>query len=197
MSPLTRRTFVKLGAAAGGALVLGVSLKGLLSGDPELPPTDAAFAPDAWLRIGEDGSITVEVAKSEMGQGITTALPQLVAEELEVPVDRIAFDFAPAHPAYHDPVMGMQVTGGSTSVLSAFEPLRRAGAAAREMLREAAARRMGVDAGAVRMTDGRAHGPLQPSSEWPMHAGIYRQKPDVQALVHAHSRHATAIACRW
>ena len=156
---LSRRTFVKIGAVGAGGLVLGFSLRHVLAGDPELPPTDAAFAPDAWLRIGEDGSVTVEVAKSEMGQGVSTALPQLVAEELEVPLERVTFSFAPAHPAYHDPMMGMQVTGGSTSVMSAFDPLRRAGATAREMLRRAAAERWGVEAGSVRMEAGFALGP--------------------------------------
>jgi isoquinoline 1-oxidoreductase beta subunit len=157
MTRMSRRTFVGLAVGVGAGLGLAVYFRG--RGGPALPPTDAAFAPDAWLRIGEDGSVTVEVAKSEMGQGISTALPQLVAEELEVPLEQVAFSFAPAHPAYHDPMMGMQVTGGSTSVMSAWEPLRRAGATAREMLREAAAQRWNVAAGQVTLERGEAVGP--------------------------------------
>ncbi len=95
------------------------------------------------------------VGKSEMGQGISTALPQLVAEELDVGLDRVSFAFAPAHPAYRDG-MGMQMTGGSTSVALGWRPLREAGATARWMLREAAAQRWAVAAEQVDMRDGMA-----------------------------------------
>jgi len=121
-----------------------------------MPPTDAAFAPSAWLRIDTDGTITFLIGKSEMGQGITTALPQLIAEELEVPLASVTLAFAPAHPAYGDPTMKMQMTGGSTSVPTGWEPLREAGATARWLLREAAAQRWGVAADQVRMSEGTA-----------------------------------------
>ena len=153
---VSRRTFIKVGAAAGAGLTLGIYFK--VRSGPGMPATDAAFAPNAWLRIDDDGTITFVVAKSEMGQGISTALPQLIAEELEVPLESISFAFAPAHPAYRDGV-GMQVTGGSTSVLTAWDPLREAGATARWMLREAAARRWGVAAEQVRMLNGAATHP--------------------------------------
>ncbi|MCH8812775.1 MAG: xanthine dehydrogenase family protein molybdopterin-binding subunit [Gemmatimonadetes bacterium] len=153
-SRVSRRTFVKIAGVAGVGLTLGVTYK-VMSG-PKPPFTDAVFAPNAFLRIDTDGSITVVVGKSEMGQGVSTALPMLLAEELEVPLERVAFEFAPAHPAYRTPPLGMQLTGGSTSVMSSWEPLRRAGATARLMLREAAARRWGVSADQVRMADGAA-----------------------------------------
>jgi len=149
---LSRRTFVKIGVVAGGGLTLGVSYR-VITG-PGDPLTDAAFAPNAFLRIDTDGSITVMVGRSEMGQGVATALPQLLAEELGVPWDRVSFEFAPAHPAYG--TFGMQVTGGSTSVIQSWEPLREAGAKARWMLREAAAQQWGVQAGQVRMYGGKA-----------------------------------------
>ena len=100
----------------------------MISG-PDAPLSDATFAPNAFLRIDTDGSITVVVGRSEMGQGVATALPQLVAEELDVAWDQVSFEFAPAHPAYGK--FGMQVTGGSTSVVQSWEPLREAGAKAR------------------------------------------------------------------
>ena len=84
---LSRRTFVKIGVLAGTGLTLGVSYR-VIKG-PGAPSTDAAFAPSAFLRIDVDGSITVMVAKSEMGQGVATALPQLVAEELHVPLSQV------------------------------------------------------------------------------------------------------------
>ena len=96
------------------------------------------------------------VGRSEMGQGVATALPQLLAEELDVPWDRVSFAFAPAHPAYG--MFGLQVTGGSTSVIQSWEPLREAGATARWMLREAAAQQWGVQADQVQMRSGKAIG---------------------------------------
>jgi isoquinoline 1-oxidoreductase subunit beta len=152
---VSRRTFIKITAVAGAGLTLGISYK-VLSGDA-LPWSDAAFAPNAFLRVAEDGSVTVMVGKSEMGQGVTTALPQLIAEELGVAMDRVQFALAPAHAAYRDPTFGMQMTGGSTSVASSWLPLRQAGATARWLLREAAAQRWGVPASEIEMRDGSAH----------------------------------------
>ena len=151
---LSRRTFVKIGVLAGTGLTLGVSYR-VIKG-PEAPPTDAAFAPSAFLRIDVDGSITVMVAKSEMGQGVATALPQLVAEELHVPLSQVSFEFAPAHPAYGTAMGGMQLTGGSTSIRDSWLPLRKAGAKARWMLREAAAQRWEIAPDQVQMNEGKA-----------------------------------------
>ena len=151
---LSRRTFVKIGVLAGTGLTLGVSYR-VIKG-PEAPPTDAAFSPSAFLRIDVDGSITVMVAKSEMGQGVATALPQLVAEELHVPLSQVSFEFAPAHPAYGTAMGGMQLTGGSTSVRDSWLPLCEAGAKARWMLREAAAQRWEIAPDQVQMNEGKA-----------------------------------------
>ncbi len=151
---LSRRTFVKIGVLAGAGLTLGVSYR-VIKG-PEAPPTDAAFAPSAFLRIDVDGSITVMVAKSEMGQGVATALPQLVAEELHVLLSQVSVEFAPAHPAYGTAIGGMQLTGGSTSIRDSWLPLREAGAKARWMLREAAAQRWGIAPDQVQMNEGKA-----------------------------------------
>lgn len=151
---VSRRTFLKVGVVAGAGLSVGIYFK--TRSGPGMPPTDSAFAPNAWLRIDEDGTITFVIDKSEMGQGITTALPQLIAEELEVGLESISLAFAPAHPAYRSPMMGMQMTGGSTSVLTAWEPLREAGATAKWLLREAAAQRWGIVAPQVEMSDGKA-----------------------------------------
>ena len=108
---------------------------------------DAALAPDAWVRLGSDGWLTVVVARSEMGQGISTSLPMLVAEEMDADWERVRFEFAPAHSAYYNPEMGLQATGGSTSIRGAWLPLRQAGATARAMLIAAAATELGVPAG--------------------------------------------------
>lgn len=141
---LSRRAFITAGALAGGGLALAIWARGRMRDEPP-SPGGAAFAPDAWIRLGADGWLTVMVDRSEMGQGISTALPMLVAEEMDADWDRVRFEFAPANSAYYNPAMGMQVTGGSTAIRAAWHPLRQAGATARAMLLAAAAEQLGVD----------------------------------------------------
>lgn len=143
----SRRDFVKAGLAAGAGLTISVSLQGC--GVEPLPaPGAAPFAPDAWIRIGADDTVTVVVDRSEMGQGVSTALPMLVAEELDADWSTIRYQFAPANEAYYNPLVGgMQLTGGSTSVRAAWLPLREAAARARNMLVTAAAAAWNVPAG--------------------------------------------------
>ena len=149
---LSRRDFVKVTGAAGAGLALGVYLPGCR---PERPEAEGpAFAPNAWVRIWTNGRITIVVDRSEMGQGVATALPMLVAEELEADWSKVEIEFAPSDPAYVNPLFGLQGTGGSTSVRAAWEPLRKAGAAAREMLIAAAAAEWGVDRSACRAENG-------------------------------------------
>ncbi|HKK28391.1 MAG TPA: molybdopterin cofactor-binding domain-containing protein, partial [Gemmatimonadota bacterium] len=160
---VSRRQFVKVAGAAGAGLVLAVSIPGCGPKDRAAgggsSPENAAFKPNAWIRIGSDGRVTFMIDRSEMGQGVTTALPMLLAEELEVDVDDIHYEFAPAEKKYFNPMFGAQGTGGSTSVRAAWEPLRKAGAAARMMLVAAAAKEWGVDpstctASGGKVTDG-------------------------------------------
>jgi isoquinoline 1-oxidoreductase beta subunit len=130
MSPLSRREFLTAGVAAGAGLVIGVYL-------PRGSSTGASsdkFAPNAYLKITSDGKITVVVARSEMGQGVRTSLPMILAEELEADWKQIAIEQAGASTLYGD-----QTTGGSASVRTTWDPMRKAGAAAREMLISAAA----------------------------------------------------------
>ncbi len=140
---MRRREFLARSAAAGAAFSLGVSLTGCGS---EAPPDagGASFVPDAWIRIFDDGRVVVAVDRSEMGQGVSTALPMLVAEELDADWTRVEFQFAPAHEAYRNALSYGQLTGGSTSVMNAWVPLREAGARARAMLVAAAAAEWGV-----------------------------------------------------
>ena len=134
-----RRTFLKVSAAAGGGLLIGVHLP-LAAAEA----TDGEFAPNAWIRIGTDDRITLRVASSEMGQGVYTAIPMLLAEELECDWMRIQVEMAPAAKAYINPLIGQQLTGGSTAIRAFYTPLRQAGAAGRELLIRAAAKRWGV-----------------------------------------------------
>jgi len=127
-----RREFLKLSLAAGGALLVTIPL-----GGAEAASTGSSML-NAFVRIEPDGPITLIMPKVEMGQGTFTSLPMLIAEELEVGLDQIRTEHAPPNPKVYG-IDGDQSTGGSTSVLQMWEPLRRAGATARTALIAAAA----------------------------------------------------------
>jgi isoquinoline 1-oxidoreductase subunit beta len=133
MSPLSRREFVGAGIGAAAGLVIGFYLphKGESRKD--------SFSPNAYLRITPDNKITIVVARSEMGQGVRTALPMILAEELEADWKQIEIEQAGASTLYGD-----QTTGGSASIRTTWDPMRKAGASAREMLISAAALTWGV-----------------------------------------------------
>jgi isoquinoline 1-oxidoreductase beta subunit len=148
-----RREFLKLSAVAGGGLVIALSLPGC--GRKQALGSAAGGMPNAWLRIGGDNTITVLVDKSEMGQGVYTALPMLLAEELEVPLAAVRVESAPPGPEYVNRAIGVQITGGSTSVRESWDKLREAGATARVMLVQAAAAAWKVDPAECRVDGGR------------------------------------------
>src|SRR5256885_10340394 len=131
---VNRREFLKTGAAAGAGLVIGLYLPAFDPGASHAPAAREPFKPNAWIEIRPDGTVTIWTGRSEMGQGVRTAMPMIVAEELEADWTRVRVAQADADPAYGD-----QFTVGSRSIRSGFEPLRKAGAAAREMLIGAAA----------------------------------------------------------
>jgi len=146
---LDRRSFLK-GIAAGGGLLVGMHLslasRAETAANGDGTPAPTTFAPNAWIRIEPAGTIAFIVARSEMGQGVMTALPMLLAEELGVGLDQITVRFAPAAPEYTNRLIGQQLTGGSTSIRDAWTKLREAGALARWLLVQAAAERWGVSA---------------------------------------------------
>ena len=144
---ISRRAFLRISGGASAALVLGVHLPGRARAAP-----GATFAPNAWLAIDESGTVTVWVIRSEMGQGVLTSLPMIVAEQLEADFSRVRVEQAVTDPKY-----GRMSTGGSTSIRRSWEPLQKAGAAAREMLVAAAAARWGVEPGACVAQGGAVH----------------------------------------
>ncbi len=152
----SRREFLKAGALAGGGLVIAFAVPGtrrFAQAQPSIR-TGAVLAPNAFLRVGSDDSVTVLLAHSEMGQGIWTALPMLIAEELDADWSRIKVEHAPAASVYAHTAFGMQMTGGSSSTWSEFERYRRAGATARALLVQAAAQRFDVKPGDCRTANG-------------------------------------------
>ncbi len=149
---LTRRDFIKVSAVAGGGLLLGFPLAGASKAATEADST--GFNPNAWISISSDDSVTLQVASSEMGQGIMTGIAMILAEELDADWSKVKAEFAPADKAYTNPKMGRQATGGSTAVRGFWSPLRKAGAVAREMLVQAAAQQWQVDAADCRAEKG-------------------------------------------
>ncbi|MGB6599378.1 MAG: xanthine dehydrogenase family protein molybdopterin-binding subunit [Candidatus Acidiferrum sp.] len=147
---LNRRAFLKTSAAGGAALLIGFHLPAHASSDPaqqqEKPPINPL---NAWVRITHDNRVTLILAKSEMGQGIMTALPMILAEELCLNWQNVHIEQAPTDPKIYD--LG---TGGSGSIAGSWLPLRQAGAAAREMLIAAAAKKWEVGADTCKAENG-------------------------------------------
>ena len=167
METFSRRNFVVVMASAGGGLLLGCRADGSrhraagpVGASPPATSTvkaPPALSPNVFVHIGTDDSITVTVPQAEMGQGIYTALPMLVAEELDVGLDQVRAEHAPGDDRlYANPLIGFQATGGSTSTRAFYEPMRQAGATARAMLIAAAAQGWNVDPATCRQPPGRA-----------------------------------------
>jgi len=153
VNSLSRRSFITASAAAGGGLLLSLTLgrdaaarTGVAGGD---------FAPNAFVRIDRHGRVTLIMPQVEMGQGTYTSMPMLIAEELEVDLNQVHLEHAPPDDKkYSNPLIGFQVTGGSTSVRGFWKPLREAGAVARSMLVSAAAATWKVDPASCRAEHG-------------------------------------------
>ena len=147
----TRRDFLKTGAAGAAGLLIGFYLPGrmeALAAEPAVAASPASL--NAWMLISANDAVTIMIDKSEMGQGILTALSMIAAEELDCDWKTIHTEFAPAAKEYFNPAFGMQGTGGSSSVRSSWDPMRKAGAAARDMLLQAAAAQWNVEKSACR-----------------------------------------------
>jgi isoquinoline 1-oxidoreductase subunit beta len=142
---LDRRGFLKTGLAGATGLVIGFYLPGRFEASAAELSDAAPAALNAWIHIGTDDTVTIMIDKSEMGQGIMTALSMLAAEELECDWKKLRAEFAPAAKVYYNPAFGSQGTGGSSSIRSSWGPMLKAGATAREMLIAAAAQQWGID----------------------------------------------------
>ena len=152
-STLNRRQFLKSTAAVGGSLVIGFNSTGLLAASADSAGTaSAGFNP--FVKISADGMVTVVSKHFEMGQGTTTGLTTLVAEELDVVWDQVNVEFSPSNEKYINLAFGGQGTGGSTAIANSFTQYRQAGAAARDMLVRAAAAEWKVDAADVVLEEG-------------------------------------------
>jgi isoquinoline 1-oxidoreductase beta subunit len=173
---LSRRNFMKAGAVVGGGLVLGFFIPGAnkfaIAADAK--PT---YAPNAFLRIGPDNSVTVQVNRLEFGQGVQTALPMLIAEELDADWSQMRGELAPAGDAYKDPVFGIQMTGGSGTINHSYLQYREIGAKARAMLIAAAAQEWQVRPEQIKTSKGMLLGPGGKKASYGSMADAAMQQP--------------------
>ncbi|HEX7557671.1 MAG TPA: molybdopterin cofactor-binding domain-containing protein, partial [Usitatibacter sp.] len=156
----SRRRFLESSAALAGGLVISFWLPGgggrnAFAQAPQPPKV----SPNAFLRIGKDGSITVVVKHLEFGQGVTTSLPMILCEELECDWAKVRYELAPAGAEYVHTAFGIQLTGGSSSVWNSYDQLRTVGAQARAMLVQAAANQWKAKPADLRAEKGFVIGP--------------------------------------
>jgi isoquinoline 1-oxidoreductase beta subunit len=152
----SRRSFLKTSAIGGSGLLMGFVLPGSLA-----QAAGTVNTPNAWVHISDSNEITLISARSEMGQGVYTSLPMLIAEELNVDFRKVKVAIAPPNAkVYGNPLLGgPQLTGGSTSVRDGWEKLRVGGAQVREMLISAAANKWNVDRSELKAVNGMVLGP--------------------------------------
>ena len=149
-NPVTRREFLKVTAAAGGGLAIGLRWSDAAAEGA----SSAGFKANAWVTIAPDGTVTLTCHRNEMGQDVHTSLTMLLAEELGVDPRRVKVVQAGVDPVYINKLLGGQITGGSTSIRDAWEPLRQAGATARVMLVNTAASQWKVSPADCRVENG-------------------------------------------
>jgi isoquinoline 1-oxidoreductase beta subunit len=149
---LSRRGFLRAGGAAGGGLLLSLSLP---LGVREIQAASDDFVPNAFIRLGGEGQVVLTMPYVEMGQGTYTSIPMLIAEELEIDLKQVRLEHAPPNEKlYANPLLGVQATGNSNAIRGAWQPLRKAGATAKAMLVAAAAKRWNVDPASCRAQNG-------------------------------------------
>src|SRR5580765_732196 len=159
-SQLDRRGFLRVSAVAAGGLLVSLYLDvPAFAQEGNQAPPQKAFPPDAFVHIRPDGKIVITVNRLEFGQGVHTALPMILADELDADWSRVVARLAPAADVYKDPVFGLQFVGGSGSVAHSFVQYRELGARARAMLVAAAAQRWSIAPDQCRTEASVVHGP--------------------------------------
>ncbi|PYT02148.1 MAG: carbon monoxide dehydrogenase [Acidobacteria bacterium] len=156
---LNRRAFLRVSAGAGVGLLVALYLDLPLAAQESAQPKPKTYPPDAFIHIRPDGKIVIQVNRLEFGQGVHTALPMLLADELDADWSQVLAELAPAADVYKDPLFGIQMVGGSGSIAHSFEQYRELGARTRAMLVAAAAERWKVAPEQLRTEASVVHGP--------------------------------------
>jgi isoquinoline 1-oxidoreductase beta subunit len=178
---LSRRNFLRASATATGGLLLALYLDlpaaAQEGGQPQMPPRPRAYPPDAFVHVRPDGKIVIQVNRLEFGQGVQTALPLILADEMDADWSQVVAELAPAADVYKDPLFGIQMVGGSGSIAHSFQQYRELGARARAMLVAAAADRWHVAPEQCRTEQSVVHGPDGKSAKYAELAGEAARKP--------------------
>lgn len=181
LSPVSRRTFLRVSSAAAGGLFISLYLDWPASA--QQPPKPQAYPPDAFVHVRPDGKIVIQVNRLEFGQGVQTALPMLLADEMDADWSQVIAQLAPAADVYRDPVSGIQMVGGSGSIAHSFLQYRQVGAKARALLIAAAAAQWKVMPQQCRTESSVVYGPNGLSAKYAELAGAAGRLPvpeDVQ-----------------
>ena len=186
---LGRRGFLRVSATAAGGLLVSLYLDGsaFARAESQRPPAKA-YPPDAFVHITPDGKILITVNRLEFGQGVQTALPMILADEMDADWSQVAAELAPAADVYKDPVFGIQMVGGSGSIAHSFQQYRELGAKTRAMLIAAAADRWHVSPDQLRTENSVVYGPGNRSARYAELAKDAARKPRPAARTPRDSR---------
>lgn len=176
---LDRRTFLRVSATAAGGMLVSLYLtRPATAQEPnQQQPKPKVYPPDAFVNIRPDGKIVIQVNRLEFGQGVQTALPMLLADEMDADWSQVVSELAPAADVYKDPVFGIQMVGGSGSIAHSFQQYRELGAKTRAMLVAVAAKRWKITPDKCRTENGVVHGPGGQSATYSELAGDAAREP--------------------
>ncbi|HXG68300.1 MAG TPA: xanthine dehydrogenase family protein molybdopterin-binding subunit [Blastocatellia bacterium] len=177
--PLSRRNFLRASATAAGGLLLALYLDSPSAAQEQSqsPSAPKVYPPDAFVEIRPDGRVVIQVNRLEFGQGVQTALPMILADEMDADWSQVVAELAPAADVYKDPLFGMQMVGGSGSIAHSFQQYRELGAKTRAMLIAAAAERWHVTPEQCRTEQSVVHGPNGQSARYAELARDAARKP--------------------
>jgi isoquinoline 1-oxidoreductase beta subunit len=178
---LSRRNFLRASATAAGGLLLALYLDppsaAQEGGQPQPTSRPKVYPPDAFVHVRPDGHVVIQVNRLEFGQGVQTALPMILADEMDADWSQVVAELAPAADVYKDPLFGIQMVGGSGSIAHSFQQYRELGAKTRAMLVAAAADRWHVAPEQCRTEQSVVHGPDGKSAKYAELAGEAARKP--------------------
>jgi isoquinoline 1-oxidoreductase beta subunit len=174
---LSRRTFLSASATAAGGLVVALYFDRPSMAQEPAQGKPQVYQPDAFIQIQPDGKIVIQVNRLEFGQGVHTALPMLLADEMDADWSQVVPELAPAADVYRDPIRGLQLVGGSGSIATSFQQYRELGARTRAMLVAAAAERWKVSADQCRAEASVVRGPAAQKATYAELAGDASRLP--------------------
>src|ERR1700686_971681 len=166
LAQLSRRSFLRVSATAAAGLLVSLHFDLPLAAQVGAQTKPEIYPPDAFVQIMPDGKIVIQVNRLEFGQGVQTALPMILADELDADWSQVIGELAPAKDYYKDPVYGIQMVGGSGSIAHSFEQYRELGARTRAILVAAAADQWKVTADKCRTESSVVHGPSGQSAKY-------------------------------